>query len=259
MLLTLDRLTGYQIEATDGVIGHVAGVYFDDERWVVRYLIIKTKGWPGTHKVLLAPNTLGKPDPLFGTISSGLTTQQVEDSPSVDPDSPLSRHQASWFDDYYNQARAARGLWEGRGLSALPTEPSNDQPSDVDPHLRSSRELVGCRLHSIDAQLGHVEDLVIDDEGWVIRYLAVDTTNWRPGGHVLIPPRWVDGVRWAERLVDLRLTKEILRGAPTRPHHHPISNEYEDELREYFRLRQKWSTDPRSNETPLLSRYTGPS
>jgi hypothetical protein len=44
MLLALKELHGYQIEATDGVMGHVVGAYFDDETWIIRYLVVKTGG-----------------------------------------------------------------------------------------------------------------------------------------------------------------------------------------------------------------------
>jgi hypothetical protein len=108
--------------------------------------------------------------------------------------------------------------------------------------------VIGYRLHALDDTLGHVEDLVIDDETWAIRYLAVDTSNWWIGGHVLISPRWIRAVRWPERLVDLAVTRDVIKHSPTWTPSYPITQGYEDRLLDYYRLRQAWSADGRSNE-----------
>jgi hypothetical protein len=58
-----------------------------------------------------------------------------------------------------------------------------------DPHLRSTKEVAGYRIGAADGEVGHVEDFVVDDEEWAIRYVGVDTSNWLPGKKVLISPR----------------------------------------------------------------------
>ena len=42
MLRNSQDLEGYTIGATDGVIGEVEDFYFDDEAWVIRYLVVST-------------------------------------------------------------------------------------------------------------------------------------------------------------------------------------------------------------------------
>ena len=39
-----------------------------------------------------------------------------------------------------------------------------------------------------DGDIGHISDLVVSDEDWAVRYLVVDTRDWLPGKHVLLPP-----------------------------------------------------------------------
>jgi hypothetical protein len=48
-------VTGYDIQATDGDIGHVKDVLVDDRTWAIRYLIVDTSNWWGGHDVLIAP------------------------------------------------------------------------------------------------------------------------------------------------------------------------------------------------------------
>ena len=68
------------------------------------------------------------------------------------------------------------------------------QPSG-DPHLRSANEVTGHSVQGSDGEIGHVEDFLVDAEGWAVRYIIVDPKNWWPGKHVLIAPSWVEGIR----------------------------------------------------------------
>ena len=59
------------------------------------------------------------------------------------------------------------------------------------PHLRSSRAVTGYHIQATDGDIGHVEDFLVDDHSWAIRYMIVDTTNWWPGKKVLVAPAWI--------------------------------------------------------------------
>ena len=48
--------------ATDGAIGHVKDFYFDDEAWVIRYLVVDTGSWLSSRKVLISPIAIGHPN-----------------------------------------------------------------------------------------------------------------------------------------------------------------------------------------------------
>ena len=54
----------------------------------------------------------------------------------------------------------------------------------------------GHHIQATDGEIGHVEDFIIDDETWAIRYLIVDTQNWWPGKKVLVSPQWIERVSW---------------------------------------------------------------
>ena len=58
-----------------------------------------------------------------------------------------------------------------------------------DPHLRSAREVTGYHIQAVDGGIGHVQDFIVDDEDWGIRYMLVDTRNWLPGESVLVSPQ----------------------------------------------------------------------
>ncbi|MEN6385244.1 MAG: PRC-barrel domain containing protein, partial [Phycisphaerales bacterium] len=55
-------MANYKVESKDGDIGHVHSFIFDDESWIIRYLVVDTGHWMTGRKVLIVPSALGKPD-----------------------------------------------------------------------------------------------------------------------------------------------------------------------------------------------------
>ncbi len=51
----LNSLIGNPVEAMDGEMGKVEEFYFDDQAWIIVYLIVKTGNWLSGRKVLISP------------------------------------------------------------------------------------------------------------------------------------------------------------------------------------------------------------
>ena len=62
MLWDASAINGYAIEASDGQVGTVSDLLFEDVGWVVRWLMIDTGNWVPGRKVLLPLSALGHPD-----------------------------------------------------------------------------------------------------------------------------------------------------------------------------------------------------
>jgi sporulation protein YlmC with PRC-barrel domain len=77
-----------------------------------------------------------------------------------------------------------------------------DRKEPVDPHLRSTGDVTGYRIHAADGEIGDVEDFIIDDQTWNVHFLVVDTGHWFPGKKVLISPRWISKIKWEAASVD---------------------------------------------------------
>ncbi len=73
--------------------------------------------------------------------------------------------------------------------------------SQEDSHLQSTHDVTGYHTEAINGRIGHVEDFIMDDETWAIRYLVVDTRNWWPGKRVLLAPSWILEVEWEQSKV----------------------------------------------------------
>lgn len=255
MLRSLKDIKGYRLEATDGEIGHVHDVLFDDRVWLVRYFAVDTRNWLPGRKVVVSPVAFGTPDWASQHMPVQLTRQQIKDSPELDAERPVSRQMEEQVAEYFAwptywanpgaSGRAERGRPASPTVAAQPTSTgtatqarSTAQPGD--PNLRSLQEVTGYHIHATDDEIGHVEDLIADDEDWVIRYLVVDTRNWLPGRKVLVSPDWIENVEWASSQVHVDLPRETIKGAPEFDPGAPINREYELRLYDYYGRPRYW-------------------
>lgn len=220
MEYSISSMIGYEIRASDGDLGKVDEFYFDDKSWTVRYIVVDTGNWLSGRKVLISPVAFGKPELESRTISVNLTCAKVRSSPNIDTEKPVNRQHEAELHEYYQWPW--RGGYGGSfGTTPLPLSDDEvlaEQEASAsghqdDPHLRSTREVTGYHLHATDGEIGHVEDFIVDDENWTIRFLVVDTTNWLPGKKVLLSPQWINRVEWADSSVHFDLTRESVENS----------------------------------------------
>jgi hypothetical protein len=224
-LRKLQDLKGYRLHASDGQIGKLREVYFDDHRWSVRYLVVETGSWLLERQVLVAAGAVTGVDEDNRRIAVNLSREEVKKSPPPDVVKPVSRHYEEENEPYYDPLRRpAPPPSQTEGVVELPPEP----------HLRSSDEIGGYRIHAVDGEFGHVLDLVVDDQDWTVRYLEADTHHWLPGKKVLLAPAWVRNVNWAETAVRVALTREAIKSAPAYDPSKAIAREYEIRLFKHY-------------------------
>jgi hypothetical protein len=247
MLRSIESLTGYKIQAQDGDMGKVKEFLFDDETWTLRYLVVDTGSWLSGRKVLLSPlDTLSTPDWASRTFPVGLTKEQVKDSPDINVDKPVSRQHQLDLHRYYGWPMYWAPV-SPTGVPLVTPTPSQIEKEKAasaeekgDPHLRSTKEVVGYNINATDGEIGHVEDFIVDDVPWVIRYMVVDTGNWWPGRKVLVAPAWITKVSWSDELVDVDMSKESIKNSPEYNPSAPINKEYEVRLYDFYGRPKYW-------------------
>ncbi len=107
--------------------------------------------------------------------------------------------------------------------------------------LRSADEVMGYHIEALDDAIGHVEDFIVDDESWKLRYIVVDTRNWLPGRKVLVAPDWIDSIRWVDQMVAVSLSREEISESPEFDPTVPINREYETRLYDYYGRPAYWA------------------
>jgi len=69
----------------------------------------------------------------------------------------------------------------------------------------------GFHIHAADGEIGHVDDFLVDESNWGLRYLVVDTSNWIGGKQVLVSPRVVAGVDHERQRIDVVMTRDQIK------------------------------------------------
>jgi len=241
MLFVVATLKGYAVTASDGAIGTVNDFLFDDQSWKIRWCVVDAGKWLAGRKILLHPSALAEPDPVRREVAVKLTKAEVEGSPDLLEHEPVSRQMEAHLYDYYGWDPAWGSSFFGAmatplSLPPLVGEAPSPEPeaSEEDPHLRSFAEVVDYRIHATDGEIGHVENFVVDHVNWDIRYLAVDTRNWWPGQHVLISPYAVREIDWADRHIELNITRAQVQASPPWDSVAMIDHAYEQQLHSHY-------------------------
>jgi hypothetical protein len=252
MLWDASVINGYAIEASDGRLGTVTDLLFEDIGWIVRWLVVDTGNWLLGRKVLLPLSALGQPDRALRHFPIKLTMQQIKDSPNVDTDLPVSRQIEAQVHDYFG--------WDPYWSGSFPTMSnamatplvapfyeaqssphdlagSDAQANEGDPHLRSMAAITGCHIHASDGEIGHIEEFLVDDAGWKIRYIKVDTKNWWPGERVLISPYSVREIDWSGRLVYVDVSRHKIKSAPSYNPAATVDGAYNEKFLTYYGIR----------------------
>ncbi|MEO6985870.1 MAG: PRC-barrel domain-containing protein [Paralcaligenes sp.] len=270
MLRSMKELEDYAIQATDGVIGHVRDFYFDDEAWVIRYLVVDTGSWLLSRKVLISPIAIGDPDWVGKVLPVSITKEQVKNSPNIDTDKPVSRQHEMRYLGYYGYPSywGGVGLWGGgaypgmmmTGYGGFGSTPYVTNPKvqgayaradearhqDDDLRLRSGQAVMGYHIEATDGDIGHVQGLLVDERTWAIRYLIVNTSNWWLGHQVLIAPQWIKDVSWSESTVSVDLSRQAVKDAPPHNSTAQMNRKREAELHAHYGRRGYWEDEEKS-------------
>jgi len=242
MLRSIKEQFGYEVHATDGDIGKVDDFLFDDIAWIIRYLVVDTGSWLSNRKVLVSFDALGQPDWSLRELPLNIDSDQVKNSPLLEENEPVSLRYQMELHEYYKWAP----YWEDSSYKASagthptvgPLEQNVEDQADL--HLRSTNEVLGYHIQALDGEIGHVEDYIVEDENWIIRYVVVDTRNWLPGRKVLVSPLWVENVSWSAGKVYVDLSREVIKDGPEFDSRAVVNREYEIQLYDYYGRPRYW-------------------
>ena len=245
MLSKAKTLKGYKLDSLDGEIGKVKEFYFDDRHLTIRYLVADTGNWLTGRQVLISPYALVAVIKEEQHIVVELTKKQIEDSPSLDYDKPISQQFEEAYYGYYGWPMYWAGPYAWgpypmivRNLSQW--KGSGNTEKAWDPHLRSTYNVTDYNIQARDGEIGHVEDFIIDDDTWAIRYLIIDTMNLWPGKKVLLSPQWIERISWDESKVFVNLSCDSIKQSPEYTEESLLTRDYETRLHRHYNRRGYW-------------------
>ena len=225
MLREVEDFEGYTVNATDGEVGKVNDILFDRAHWTVRHLVVDTGGLIGDHRHLISPYAVTRIDDAEKRIDLNLTQQKVKDAPGIDADLPVSRQLEAKYYDYYSWPYYWVGPYSwGTGWvpKLAPNHHADPVQQELNAHLEAEQDeflhsfkvVNGYSVEARDGTMGDLEDMLMDDQSWAIRYMVVDTHKLLPSKDVLVSPEAVRDINFRKSSISLDLTKDELEEKP---------------------------------------------
>jgi len=235
MLRNSKELREYKLVASDGEIGHSLEFYFDDRKWIIQYFIVDTGSWLKNHKAIVSPSLILEPDRAKREFPLKITREWINTSPKVEEETPVSLQKKREMGAYdgtpaYLQANE---LFEiGREKQGVENTEKNKPRKKIadSPHLRSTGGITGYAIKAADGTIGQIEDFIIDDDKWVIRFLVVDTG----GKKVLLGPEWIIQFDSKKRTAQINLPRQRVTDAPEYDPEQAVNMEMENRMYEYY-------------------------
>lgn len=248
MLVSLNDLRRYSLEAADGSLGTIRDVYFEDATWRVRYLVANSAWWLSGRELLLSVAMLGGIDAEQETIAVAVTRGQIRHAPSSRAELPVAEQLNSGDDPPFLSSPpsvAVPAVLPRHGAS--PGSARGFSPGSAvgwgraHAHLRSAMEMEGYRVAATDGPVGKLHDLIIDRETWRLRYLSAETSSWLTERQVVLSVDWLRRIDWVDRSLTVPVTRKRIEKSPPLDHLDGLQRPYEQRLYESYGYPEYWA------------------
>lgn len=240
---SLNEISTYAIKTIDEAEGNVKDILFDEVEWIVRY--VETDfgiELSGTRKLI--PRVFFKnPNWDEQHFPVKLTKFDLKDCPDIALHLPISRiYEQKVYEHFKEDEYWLQSYITPFGIPAIthpiPSMGVSERMIDerkLKTHLRSFQEIKGYEVHALDGNIGQINNIIIDDKDWSIRYAVIDTSSWLPWSkNVLIGVNWMDEISYTSKQIKINLDVETIKSAPEFDHSEPIDEKYEKMLNEHF-------------------------
>jgi hypothetical protein len=247
MLRCASKILGYRLSARDGEVGRCVDFLIEDQSWGVRHVVVEAAavktlvvkaGEPlQGQELLVSPQALPKAAWNFRRwlLESTRDQLQLEVLPPPDRDETADEHDVSFAELELSPSSEVSPKLEHSTSSELAAPPNGTLAKEAaaeapplpdplrTPLLRSLKELLGYGLEAEDGPVGHIADLIVNDDSWTCPYLVVSDSTRSPVRQVLLPVEWVKGVDTERRAVSISSSIERVQ---TEPEFHPEAPRY---------------------------------
>ncbi len=219
MLKNINDIYGTPLAALDGKIGYVEDFYFDEVVWIIRHLIADTGSWLPGRQVLLAPHAFDGFGQAGEVLAVRLTKEQIENSPSIESHSPMTRRQENDCYRYYQWPTYwnSNHHWgSGRQTVQSPAQVIDEfgkmeQEASDDVHLRSAKSITGYEIETTDGIVGFVTGFLVDHKSWAIANLVVEIGLEYASKQILISVRSVKSINDGLSKIAVTLTRDEIQ------------------------------------------------
>jgi hypothetical protein len=241
MLRSLKDLMGYLIVTLEGVLGKTEDFYFDNKDWIIRYMVVSLGGSGSNKKVLIPPaDLIDKPDWDSRSFALNISREEAEKSPGMDTEKPVTRKREKEVHDYFSLpfywAQASFSGPAAPGIAKNTEKEPDPGPEDEESygHLHSARDVMGYKADAIDENAGGIDDMIVDDGNWEIRFVAVaGKKGIFSKKRILVSPDMASLVDHERKTVVFRLEKEEMAKYPEYDPEEGVNRVFEEKNYDY--------------------------
>src|SRR5688572_23669494 len=81
--------------------------------------------------------------------------------------------------------------------------------------LHKTSRMRGYHIEATDGTIGHVDNFLVDESTWIVRYLVVDTSNWIGGRWVLVSSSAIGRIDSVEQKIHVSLSRDEIQNSPS--------------------------------------------
>ncbi len=239
MKRSLKNLLIFKIKETDGEKGNIKDFLFDAKKWIIRYLEVEIGSFFMGKRVLVERSFLDSPHWDTMTFPIKLTKLQIENAPELKDHLPVSAQYEIEFNKHYNINTYMDMAYSGFETTFPPRPirvPSSEFcEEDIETNLRSFNEVNNYHVRAKDGMIGHICDLIIDDEDWQIVYAIIDTSNWMLWSKkVIVPIKDLEQICYLKNEITTSLDIETIKNSPEYHETKISKSDYEKSLYDFY-------------------------
>jgi hypothetical protein len=218
--MNVKGLLGFRIASVDGLCGLIDDVLFDDNEWSIRYLTIPIAPAKSRRKVLLPYGQIRDIESADRTVRIYGYGRNLLYLPPIESDPPVSLQRRIAQDlktppfPYFLNGILGYfpfPFFASRTMSQLAVKEDEDDYSPKEfkynPHLRSSKEVIGYSLGLTDCKWGRIRDIVFDAESGNIGNLIAQGRGVLNGIKLSLPVAIIKEIDWATQTVKAYVDK----------------------------------------------------
>lgn len=210
MLRSLNALLGYRILADDGPAGKVCDFLFHEKNWGIQHVVADVGSWWRSRRVLVPRVALKRPVGTIDVLPVSWSRSQVKGSPTAE-----------------SVGQATQQLSDLFASGSIAAPPHKEQ-------LHRTIEVAGYQANAMDGPIGTVEDFIVADEEWHIRYLVLGIKLDMVDRRALSASEWVVGIDKDANVVSLYLSRREVYDSPEYDPRVPINRDIEGRLYDYY-------------------------
>lgn len=223
----------YSILAEDGKFGSVFDFYFDEDTFLLRYLVVDSEPFLLRNLVLISPIIFRKINLAEKTIELSITKKEIADSPGLDSGEVVSSQYEKTYNDHFSWpyywgsygnstwAAGPYGINEEYGTQVRKSTDDIEEKNNLirDAKSNSLRSLREVRSYSIrgseNEEFGHIQGFILNPDTLSFDFVVIDTVNYLPSKNILLRPEWIENILWQSKVVKIKLSKKLIKSAPS--------------------------------------------